>query len=159
MVPVLVWKAGTPLGLALFLLAGFTDLADGYLARRFGWGSQLGSYLDPIADKLMMSSLFVVLAYSGIIPWWLVGIVLGRDLAILLGGLILMHFTRLRVFPPTVAGKLSTFVQIVTVGCAMAGFSNEYFWYLTAALAFGSAAQYCWLRVRELPTRTHLDVD
>ena len=150
MVPVLVWQAGTPLGLALFLLAGLTDLADGYLARRLGWGSKLGAYLDPIADKLMMSSLFVVLAYGGILPWWLVGIVLGRDVAILIGGVILMQFTTLRAFPPTLAGKLSTFVQLVTVACAMAGFSNEYFWLVTALFAFGSGAQYGWQRVREL---------
>ena len=150
MVPVLVWQAGTPLGLALFLITAFTDILDGYLARRFGWGSKLGSYLDPIADKLMMSSLFVALAYGGIFPWWLVTIVLGRDVAITVGGVILMQCTTLRAFPPTMAGKLSTFVQIVTVAFAMAGFSNEYFWYVTATFAFGSGVQYCWLRIHEL---------
>ena len=150
MVPAILWHLGTPQGLALFLIAGFTDLADGFLAKRFGWQSALGAYLDPIADKLMMSSLFVALAYKGIFPWWLVAVVLGRDVAITIGGLILMQFTKLRAFPPTLAGKLSTFVQIVTVTAAMAGVTNEYFGYITALFAIGSGAQYCWLRIRDL---------
>ena len=150
MVPVVIWHLGTPLGLILLLVAGFTDLFDGYLARRFGWESALGAYLDPIADKLLLSSLFLALAYKNIFPWWLVRTVLGRDVAILIGGLILMRFTKLRQFPPTQVGKLSTFVQIGAVLAAVTGFSNAYYWYLTALFAVVSGVQYGWLRFKEL---------
>src|SRR5262249_38119532 len=64
--------------LAIFLAAGFTDLLDGAIARRFGSSTQAGAYLDPIADKVLLSGVFVALAASQSVPWWFVGLVLGR---------------------------------------------------------------------------------
>ena len=150
LVPCILLLLGTPWGFRLFFFCGVSDLADGFLARRFNWQSKLGGYLDPIADKLMMSSLFIALALNGVFPAWLTYIVLGRDVAIALGGLILMQFTTLRDFPPTLAGKLSTFCQGMTLLAAMGGWTNRYFNYVTAAMAVASGLQYAWFRAREL---------
>jgi len=117
MSPVAVWqilrgKFGS--ALAIFLLAGVTDALDGMLARRAGCPTKLGAYLDPIADKLLLSSCYVALGAAAVAPWWLVALILGRDVLILsLAGAALL-FTQFRDFPPTVWGKLNTFVQIVT---------------------------------------------
>ena len=150
LVPCILLLLDSPWGFRLFFISGWSDLADGYLARRFNWQSKLGAYLDPIADKLLMTSLYIALTMRGVFPFWLVAIVLGRDIILALGGLILMQFTKLREFPPTVPGKLSTFCQGMTLLAAMAGFTTPYFWYVTAAFTIGSGLQYCWLRLREL---------
>jgi len=105
------------LALAVFFLAALTDVLDGWAARRRAASTSAGAYFDPIADKCLMSGVFVALAAAAMIPWWVVALVLGRDLYIVLGALILMAFTKVRKFPPTVWGKLSTFTQIVAVTC------------------------------------------
>ncbi len=105
------------MALALFCVAALTDVLDGWAARRCGSSTAAGAYFDPIADKCLMSGVFVALAAAALVPWWVVAVVLGRDLYIVLGAGILMAFTRNRKFPPTVWGKASTFVQIVTVTC------------------------------------------
>jgi cardiolipin synthase (CMP-forming) len=102
------------LALGLFFIAGLTDIIDGGLARRFGWSTPLGAYLDPIADKVLLSTVFICLALWNALPWWFVGVVFGRDILILASSAVALAFTRLRKFPPTVWGKLSTFLQIVT---------------------------------------------
>ena len=99
----------------LSCIAGFTDAADGFLARRFGWSTRLGAYLDPIADKFLLTSLYVCFGIARIVPGWVVWLVVGRDILILLlaaGGIL---FTSRRDFPPTVWGKLSTVIQIAAV--------------------------------------------
>src|ERR1039458_3373779 len=73
------------LALALFLLAAFTDIADGAAARRWGHATAAGAYLDPIADKCLMSGVYLALAAARLVPWWFVALVLGRDLYILAG--------------------------------------------------------------------------
>ena len=73
--------------LALFFFAGFSDGLDGYLAVRFEWTTRLGGLLDPAADKLLITGLFVTLAYTGDIPVWLAAIVILRDVVIVLGAL------------------------------------------------------------------------
>lgn len=100
--------------LALFAAAAFTDYLDGATARRFKIATPAGAYLDPIADKCLLSGVYFALAWAAIVPWWLVAIIFGRDLFILLGAATVMLFTPVRRFPPTVWGKVSTFVQIVT---------------------------------------------
>lgn len=110
---------------------GLTDALDGYLARRFGWESKLGAYLDPIADKLLMTTLFVCFAVAGMAPRWLTGVVIGRDVLILAMVAIAMAFTSHRDFPPSLAGKASTILQIVSavviaVGCAYPGFDQPW---------------------------------
>jgi cardiolipin synthase len=103
-------------GLALVLLAvaGFTDALDGLLARRFGWSTQLGAYIDPIADKILLVTVYVSLGMAGLIPPWLVIVVLGRDLLILMVAAGALLGTQYRGFEPSVWGKLSTLVQILT---------------------------------------------
>lgn len=113
--PAIVWallSGRCDLALPLSMIAGSTDGADGLIARRFGWTSRLGRFLDPIADKILLTSLYVSFGLAGLIPIWLVWLVVGRD-AVILGlsaaGLML---TSIRDFPPTNWGKLSTLLQI-----------------------------------------------
>ena len=102
------------LALALFAAASLTDWLDGSAARRFGSATRAGAYLDPIADKCLLSGVFLALAIGGIVPWWLVILIFARDLYILLGAALFLIFTSIRSMPPTVWGKLSTFAQILT---------------------------------------------
>jgi len=102
------------LALALFAIAALTDLLDGAAARHLGLSTQTGAYLDPIADKILMSGVFLALAAARTVPWWLVALIFGRDLYILAAVGVAMLFTTLRKFPPSLWGKVSTFVQIVT---------------------------------------------
>jgi cardiolipin synthase len=100
--------------LALFFLAAVTDVIDGTLARSYGQGSQVGAYLDPIADKCLLSGIFLALGASGNVPWWFVAVILGRDIYILLAVVVILALTKVRRFPPSTWGKISTFVQIAT---------------------------------------------
>jgi cardiolipin synthase len=100
---------------ALFAVASFTDYLDGAAARRLATATQAGAYLDPLADKCLLSGVFLALAATHSVPWWLVAVVFGRDLFILLGVALLMLITPIRKFPPSIWGKVSTCVQIGTV--------------------------------------------
>jgi cardiolipin synthase len=100
--------------LELFFLAAVTDVIDGTLARSYGMSTQAGAYLDPIADKCLLSGIFLALGAVGSVPWWFVAVVLGRDVYILLAVVAVMALTKVRKFPPSRWGKISTFVQIAT---------------------------------------------
>ncbi len=102
------------MAVALFAVAAFTDILDGAAARRLGTATQAGAYLDPIADKCLLSGVFLALAGAGMVPWWLVAVIFGRDVYILLAVGVLLLLTPVRGFPPSVWGKASTFVQILT---------------------------------------------
>lgn len=106
--------------LVLFFVAAFTDFLDGYTARRLKIATPAGAYLDPIADKALLSGVYFALAWARIVPWWLVGVIFGRDVFILLGAAIVMLLTPVRRFPPSVWGKVSTFFQISTAVVWMA---------------------------------------
>jgi len=108
------------LALELFAIAAFTDILDGAAARRFGVVTPGGAYFDPIADKCLLSGVFLALAVARIVPGWLVGIIFGRDLLILGGVGVVLLYTPVRRFPPSVWGKASTFVQILTAVAWMA---------------------------------------
>jgi len=111
----LLWTKQFDTALVWFALAGITDALDGYLARKLHVESPTGAYLDPIADKVLLSGAFLILAMNGAIPTWLTVLVLGREGAILfVAGIFLLKKTR-KSFPPTLAGKLSTAVQIVFI--------------------------------------------
>jgi cardiolipin synthase len=101
--------------LLILVLAALTDGMDGLLARSLNQKSSLGAYLDPIADKLLLSSSFVVLALEGRIPRWLTILVLGRDILILTTATVILLASTLRNFPPSIFGKITTGVQIVLV--------------------------------------------
>ena len=98
--------------LALFACAALSDGLDGLLARRFQQITPLGAYLDPIADKVLLSGVYLSLAVRGSMPWWLVAVIFGRDIFLLLSSGIALMFTAFRQFRPSVWGKASTFVQI-----------------------------------------------
>ena len=106
--------------LILVFLAGISDGLDGFLARRLGEMTTLGAYIDPVADKLLMASLYVSLGVAGAIPWWMVGTVFARDVLIL--GMVAwgLRFTTVRRFPPTLWGKVSTVLQIAAALVVMA---------------------------------------
>jgi cardiolipin synthase (CMP-forming) len=108
------------LALELFAIAAFTDILDGAAARRLGVVTSTGAYFDPIADKCLLSGVFVALAAARIVPRWLVGIIFARDLLILAGVGLVLLYTPVRRFPPSVWGKASTFVQISTAVTWMA---------------------------------------
>jgi len=101
--------------LLVLVVAGLTDLFDGWLARRLNQRSSLGAYLDPIADKLLLSSSFVILAYKQKIAWWLTIIVLSRDILILVVSIVIILISGYRPFPPSIFGKLTTFFEIALV--------------------------------------------
>jgi cardiolipin synthase len=107
------------LAFAVFCLASFTDLLDGYIARHGGRPTRLGAFLDPLADKLLLTSAFVTLTYLKVIPFWITAVVVSRDL-ILSAGVLVIHVSGGTVQPaPTWLGKLTTVFQMGTVLAAM----------------------------------------
>ena len=104
------------LALAVFFLASLTDFADGYVARRYKQQSRLGRFLDPLADKLLTTAGFVVMAipHKGFasIPVWLAVAVVARDFIIVLGSLVVFRLTKFKDFKPTLLGKINTLVEL-----------------------------------------------
>ncbi len=144
--------------LALVLLgaAGLSDLADGWLARRMGVSSRLGAYLDPVSDKLLLVTVYFCEGWAGYLPAWLVAMVFGRDLLILAAAGWAMLFTRLRRFPPSIWGKLSTLVQIAVALLVLADQGrvvDRGLVLASAAVTTGwSALHYFWRGVNALRT-------
>ena len=101
--------------LILFFVAGFSDGLDGYLAVRFDWQSRLGGLLDPAADKLLITGMFVTLAWTGDIPVWLAAVVIMRDLVIVAGALVYNFFIKPVPGEPTRISKLNTALQMLFV--------------------------------------------
>lgn len=143
----------------LFVLAGISDGLDGLLARRLGQHTKLGQYLDPIADKLMLSTLFLVMTHVGLIPRYVTVLVFSRDLGILLIATLLFVTNVLRDFRPSLFGKLSTATQIVAVVVVFCGelmgsrpllTVREVLLKAVAVLAPVSAAQYAWVVLRRV---------
>ena len=118
--------------LLIFVLAGITDALDGFIARFFHQQSHLGTYLDPIADKLLLTSAYVMLAIrpegGGVtIPVWVTILVLARDVLIVIVALILYLALDVSQFPPAMIGKVTTVVQVVTVVLVMLGRTHGLF--------------------------------
>lgn len=103
----------------LFVLAALSDGIDGWLARHFKQQSVLGSYLDPLADKLLLTTLFAAMAIVGMMPWALSILVFVRDGCILASAAALFFLTSFRDFRPTWWGKASTTAELLTVGVAL----------------------------------------
>jgi cardiolipin synthase len=99
----------------VFIAAGLTDALDGFIAKRFTQITEFGAWLDPFADKFLLVSAFVVLTVTGWIPVYLCALVILRDVVILGGIVMLRRRGRTVTIAPTVAGKLTTAVQIITV--------------------------------------------
>ncbi|MGD0467806.1 MAG: CDP-alcohol phosphatidyltransferase family protein [Terriglobales bacterium] len=105
--------------LALFILAGMSDGLDGLLARTLHQQTLLGQYLDPIADKLLMSTMFLVLSIERTIPWKYTVVVFSRDISILLISGVLFMIAGLRDFRPSIFGKANTFAQVAAIFFAL----------------------------------------
>lgn len=122
--PIVYWLL-TGRYVAAFLLAvfaGLSDLLDGYLARRFGWMTHFGGVLDPLTDKLLLVSTTLTLAWLGELPWWLVGLIVLRDLVIVSGGAYYHYrIARIVTAEPTQLSKWNTFVQILLIVTVMFG--------------------------------------
>jgi len=104
----------------VFVCAGISDAVDGYLAKRFNWTTELGAYLDPLADKALIVSIYIALAVSRELPLWLVIAVVSRDILILLAvmlSLLLAHPVRIK---PLAVSKLNTVAQIVLAATVLA---------------------------------------
>src|SRR5687768_15978788 len=115
-VPVIFWllvNGHAQAAFYVFLLAGVSDAVDGYLAKRFKWTSELGAYLDPLADKILIVSIYIALAVSAQVPQWLVIGIVSRDILILLA--VLLSWLMDRPFPikPLAISKLNTAAQLV----------------------------------------------
>jgi len=147
------------LAFALLWVAGISDAFDGIAARLLKQQTRLGAYLDPIADKALLSTLFLVLTHVGIIPRYVTVLVFSRDLGILLICTLLYITNILRDFPPSWLGKWNTAVQILAVLTVMTDQVVPAVWladtmrmllYIVAVLAPLSAAQYAWITLRKI---------
>ena len=118
----------------LFLAAALSDALDGFIAKRFNAKTNLGSYLDPLADKVLLDGIYVALAMGQWLPAWLVALVLGRDLLIVAGvALIRRRHATFRP-KPLLIGKINTFAQILLAACALGHLGG---WFeLTATIEF-----------------------
>ncbi|MGA2810030.1 MAG: CDP-alcohol phosphatidyltransferase family protein [Candidatus Acidiferrum sp.] len=145
--------------LLILVIAGLSDGVDGLLARSLNQRSSLGAYLDPIADKLLLSSSFVILAFKHEIAMWLMIFVLSRDVIILMVAVVILLIFGYRPFPPSVLGKATTFFQIVMIfavvlraaypSAQLAGI-NAILIYTVATLTVVSALHYSFAIARNL---------
>ncbi len=105
--------------LLLFVIAAVTDGLDGFLARFFDWRSRFGAIIDPLADKLLLITTYLVLSLTGVFPFWLFVLVLGRDLVIVMGGILFHRFVGQFDVEPSMFGKLNTLVQVLAALAVM----------------------------------------
>ena len=151
------------IALAILIVAGLTDGLDGLLARSLNQKTALGAYLDPIADKLLLSSSFVVLALNRKISWWLATLVLSRDVILLTAAAVILVTVGYRPFPPSIYGKATTALQILLVFVVVLLGVTNWPWlevtknivvYLAAGFTIFSGFHYCFTvarRVNETP--------
>jgi cardiolipin synthase len=124
LVPIVVWAIATPgamwIAFVLFLVAGVSDAIDGYLAKRFGMTSVLGAYLDPLADKALIVSIYLTLGINNLIPRWLVILVVSRDILIVGGIMLAWVIGNPLKIKPLLVSKLNTVAQIA-FACVVLG--------------------------------------
>lgn len=137
--------------LAIFIFAGITDGLDGLLARLMKQKTTLGQYLDPIADKLLLSTMFLVLSVTHLIRWPITVLVFSRDILIVIVCTLLYVTGTMKVFRPSLLGKANTLAQIVTVPFALMRQVSDAYWiragkqvgiYATVALTILSGIHY-----------------
>ena len=141
---------------ALFAIAGVSDAADGLIARRYNMRTEFGAYIDPLADKALLVSIYVTLSIVGVLPGWLAVVVVSRDIMIFAAILISRLMDRPMEIRPLLVSKLNTAAQIAFAGLVLAamafglGMGDALAWsmVLVAALTIVSAAAYLgrWLR-------------
>jgi cardiolipin synthase len=149
------------LSFGLFVAAGLTDALDGTLARWLKQRTVLGEYLDPVADKLLLSTLFLVLTHKKLIPVTITALVFGRDVGILLVAAILYAAVGRREFLPSPVGKANTAAQVTAVAVVLLHQIYDARWvvdlqkvalYATVVLTVASGLHYAWLVTRRLST-------
>ena len=142
------------LGFALFVAAGLTDALDGVLARVLQQRTALGQYLDPVADKLLLSTLFLVLTIKGLIPTTVTVLVFGRDVGILVVAAILYIVIGRKEFPPSILGKANTVAQVTAVAVVLLYQLTKPQWVVilrlvaldaTVGLTLASGLHYAWI--------------
>lgn len=143
--------------IGIFFIAGVSDAIDGYLARRLGAATAIGAYFDPITDKILLSAIYISLGVIGAIRWWMVAAVFARDILILGMAAYGLLFMKVRSFPPSVWGKISTFFQIAAALTVMGGRAGipapvELALWLMVAATLWSGLDYVWRGVRILST-------
>jgi len=147
------------IALAVLIIAALTDGLDGVLARGLNQKTALGAYLDPIADKLLLSSSVVALALNRKISWWLATLVLSRDIILLLSAAVILVVVGYRPFPPSIYGKLTTALQIMLVFAVVLLGVRDWHWlshirnvigYLVAGFTVFSGFHYCFTVARRL---------
>jgi cardiolipin synthase len=132
------------LSILLFAIAAVSDAADGFLAKRFGWQSELGGVLDPIADKLLLATVFVTLSFLKLVPLWLMAVAVARDAIIVFGAAAYrMHIGPLTAHPSLIS-KINTLCQaaFILAVVSRAKFSAPPEWLVTwlGALVFATVA-------------------
>jgi cardiolipin synthase len=167
LVPIVVWAIYSDalwIAFVLFLAAGVSDAVDGFLAKRFGMTTELGAYLDPLADKALIVSIYVTLGIKELIPGWLVILVVSRDIMIVGAVMLSWLIGKPVMMKPLVVSKLNTAAQIVfaCVVLGSLGFAIEartltlVLMMLVAALTLLSVAAYVreWVRHMNMPAAT-----
>lgn len=122
LVPVVVWAIGSGqmlIAFVLFLIAGVSDGVDGFLAKRFGMASELGAFLDPLADKVLLVSIYIALGIADALPQWLVILVVSRDLLIIGGIMVSWLVDKPIAVKPHFVSKLNTAAQIILAGLVL----------------------------------------
>lgn len=166
LVPVIVWLmlAGhTTAAFASFVVAGVSDAADGYLAKHYNMETELGAYLDPLADKMLIVCIFVTLGIGGALPVWLVIAVVSRDVLIVMAVILSWLLGQPVKIAPFIVSKANTAAQIVLASVVLAdeafglqlAIIRTMFIWVTAALTFASLATYLdsWLRHMSQPVK------
>jgi len=147
------------LALGILLAGGLSDGLDGLFARGLNQKTPLGAYLDPIADKLLLSSSYFVLALKAKVPWWLTILVLGRDILLLVACAVILITVGYRPFPPSIWGKATTFFEIILILLVLVGaiwnyqalsLAQELCGYLVAAFVMISGIHYSIVVSRQL---------
>jgi cardiolipin synthase (CMP-forming) len=156
LVIVMIVQGQWGLAFALFVLAGLSDAVDGFIARRFDMRSELGTYLDPVADKALLVSIYVTLAIIGIIPAWMAILVVSRDIMIVSAVILSWVLDNPVEMRPLLVSKLNTFAQIAFAAALLAAKTSGIslgFWFdaaiwSTAALTLASTGAYLslWLK-------------
>jgi cardiolipin synthase len=145
--------------LVFFLAAGVSDGVDGALARRWGAVTRLGALLDPVTDKILLVAVYLALAVRGVAPWWLVALVVARDLLILFVAGVLLAAKRAAEFRPSVWGKAATTIHVATVTTLLVLQATGWGWVrppaaalvlLAGAATLWSGCHYGWLAARHL---------
>ena len=162
MIPLIViflWYDLDKAALGLFFLAGITDGLDGFFARIRREKTQLGTILDPLADKLLLVSTFIALSSRGMLPFWLVILVISRDLMLVMGSAVVYMMTGHLKVSPTILGKATTLLQLFAVVEALVRDISGHFFIprllsplLAALFTVTSGLHYVWIGAKSLNT-------